>query len=209
MLQCLKVLNDSLVAFSWCNILVIIYLIPFLNLVLIPALCSSCISLLAIVVNFQSIFIYVMSRSCAEGQLISLVDDHNHSSTSRLQIDVIELQTGISTPTEHIKLDNHAVPDVPARRIIPPPVVTQVRVKIKEQTPLLGWNSDHDGNSDYNNFPDDPKYTVIISQVELAIDHGIYPERISQGSSGSYFVKNLEGVRIMCVTCVLLVLIHE
>lgn len=28
----------------------------------------------------------------------------------------------------------------------------------------------------------------------MAIEHGIYPERIYQGSSGSYFVKNTAGV---------------
>ncbi|KAK7578188.1 hypothetical protein V9T40_010393 [Parthenolecanium corni] len=44
-----------------------------------------------------------------------------------------------------------------------------------------------------NAFPDDPEFTEIIRQVEIAIDNGIYPDRISQGSSGSYFVKNPSG----------------
>lgn len=43
---------------------------------------------------------------------------------------------------------------------------------------------------------DDPEFTEIVKQAELAIDNGIYPERISQGSSGSYFVKNPAGVSI-------------
>jgi phosphatidylinositol 4-kinase type 2 len=30
--------------------------------------------------------------------------------------------------------------------------------------------------------------------VETAIAAGVYPERIAQGSSGSYFVKNSEGI---------------
>lgn len=41
---------------------------------------------------------------------------------------------------------------------------------------------------------DDPQFTELVSQADLAIEHGIYPERIYQGSSGSYFVKNLSTV---------------
>jgi phosphatidylinositol 4-kinase type 2 len=33
----------------------------------------------------------------------------------------------------------------------------------------------------------------LVWQAEVAIDNGIFPERISQGSSGSYFVKNPSG----------------
>lgn len=44
---------------------------------------------------------------------------------------------------------------------------------------------------------DDPEFSEIIKQAELAIDNGIYPERIYQGSSGSYFVKNPSGVGIL------------
>lgn len=43
---------------------------------------------------------------------------------------------------------------------------------------------------------DDPKFTELVRQAESAIDNGIYPERIYQGSSGSYFVKNSAGVSI-------------
>ncbi|CAB0002127.1 unnamed protein product [Nesidiocoris tenuis] len=39
----------------------------------------------------------------------------------------------------------------------------------------------------------DPAFTELIRQAEIAIDNGIFPERIYQGSSGSYFVKNLQG----------------
>ena len=42
-------------------------------------------------------------------------------------------------------------------------------------------------------FPDDHGFTETIRQAELAIESGIYPERIYQGSSGSYFVKNVDG----------------
>ncbi|XP_031636728.1 phosphatidylinositol 4-kinase type 2-alpha isoform X2 [Contarinia nasturtii] len=40
---------------------------------------------------------------------------------------------------------------------------------------------------------DDPQFNELVSQAEMAIEHGIYPERIYQGSSGSYFVKNTAG----------------
>lgn len=39
-------------------------------------------------------------------------------------------------------------------------------------------------------FPDDPNFSDLVYQAEIAIDAGIFPERIYQGSSGSYFVKN-------------------
>ena len=41
---------------------------------------------------------------------------------------------------------------------------------------------------------DDPQFTDLVRQAEVAIDNDILPERISQGSSGSYFVKNNHGV---------------
>lgn len=43
-------------------------------------------------------------------------------------------------------------------------------------------------------FTDDPLFSDLVRQAEIAIDNGIYPERIYQGSSGSYFVKNPAGV---------------
>lgn len=43
---------------------------------------------------------------------------------------------------------------------------------------------------------DDPQFSDLVSQAEIAIEHGIYPERIYQGSSGSYFVKNTAGVSV-------------
>jgi phosphatidylinositol 4-kinase type 2 len=39
---------------------------------------------------------------------------------------------------------------------------------------------------------DDPGFHELVRHAELAIDGGVLPERIYQGSSGSYFVKNLE-----------------
>lgn len=43
-------------------------------------------------------------------------------------------------------------------------------------------------------FADDPAFSELIAASEVAIDRGIYPERIYQGSSGSYFVKNVDEV---------------
>ncbi|KAM7393877.1 hypothetical protein PAMP_020713 [Pampus punctatissimus] len=44
-----------------------------------------------------------------------------------------------------------------------------------------------------NEFPEDPEFREIIRKAERAIEEGIYPERIYQGSSGSYFVKDSQG----------------
>lgn len=44
--------------------------------------------------------------------------------------------------------------------------------------------------------PDDPHFSDLVYSAEIAIDAGIYPERIYQGSSGSYFVKNPANVRL-------------
>ncbi|XP_049486360.1 phosphatidylinositol 4-kinase type 2-beta isoform X3 [Panthera uncia] len=41
-----------------------------------------------------------------------------------------------------------------------------------------------------NTFLDDPEFADVILKAEQAIEFGVFPERISQGSSGSYFVKD-------------------
>lgn len=43
-------------------------------------------------------------------------------------------------------------------------------------------------------FSDDPSFSYVIKQAEIAIDNSVFPERIYQGSSGSYFVKDINGV---------------
>ncbi|NXD31384.1 P4K2A kinase, partial [Spelaeornis formosus] len=45
-----------------------------------------------------------------------------------------------------------------------------------------------------NDFPEDPEFADVVRRAELASERGIFPERISQGSSGSYFVKDPQGV---------------
>lgn len=57
------------------------------------------------------------------------------------------------------------------------------------------------GNSsgEFNHFPEDPVFGEIIQRAEQAIESGVFPERISQGSSGSYFVKDSKGVCVICI----------
>ncbi|KAM4674213.1 phosphatidylinositol 4-kinase type 2-beta isoform 3-T3 [Amazona ochrocephala] len=47
--------------------------------------------------------------------------------------------------------------------------------------------------ADMNIFLDDPEFAEIILRAEQAIECGVFPERISQGSSGSYFAKDPKG----------------
>ena len=64
----------------------------------------------------------------------------------------------------------------------------------KEISRLISRDSQ---TSEYlNEFKEDPEYSEIVREAENAIDNGIFPERIYQGSSGSYFVKDTEGVSI-------------
>ncbi|XP_076651379.1 phosphatidylinositol 4-kinase type 2-alpha-like [Halictus rubicundus] len=60
----------------------------------------------------------------------------------------------------------------------------------RESQPLLGRL---ELDVTFNRFPDDPQFSELVWQAECAIDNGIFPERIYQGSSGSYFVKNPAG----------------
>ncbi|XP_030556170.1 phosphatidylinositol 4-kinase type 2-alpha isoform X3 [Drosophila novamexicana] len=45
----------------------------------------------------------------------------------------------------------------------------------------------------------DPLFSEIVAQAEYAIEKGILPERIYQGSSGSYFVKDASNQRCLAV----------
>jgi hypothetical protein len=66
----------------------------------------------------------------------------------------------------------------------------------KESSPLLGPRSEHDIAFSWNAFHDDPPFEELVRQSEDAIIHNVFPERIYQGSSGSYFVKSRESVSI-------------
>ena len=45
-------------------------------------------------------------------------------------------------------------------------------------------------DDDANIFPDDHQYQDLVRKAERGILQGVYPSRIAQGSSGSYFVKD-------------------
>lgn len=67
----------------------------------------------------------------------------------------------------------------------------------RESQPLLGRGRGMDALDAAavinNTFPDDPEYSAIVREAENAIENEVYPDRITQGSSGSYFVRNTEG----------------
>ena len=62
-----------------------------------------------------------------------------------------------------------------------------------EDVPLLSGTSELSGT--LNEFSD-PQFAGALRSVERAIDHGVLPEIIAQGSSGSYFAKNVQGVSL-------------
>ena len=66
----------------------------------------------------------------------------------------------------------------------------------EESSPLLAPRVEHEYGLFENHFPDDPKFQETIREAESAIEQGILPERIYQGSSGSYFVKHTDMVSI-------------
>ena len=75
-----------------------------------------------------------------------------------------------------------------------------------EQSPLLGKCTDSDSDSLFvNNIENDPDFNRVIRSTEEAIYMGILPERIYQGSSGSYFVKDKTKV-VIINSCVLKIL---
>ena len=59
-----------------------------------------------------------------------------------------------------------------------------------EQSPLLGKTMDSDSDPSHSYHIDDPEFNGVYRAAEEAIYMGVLPERIYQGSSGSYFVKN-------------------
>lgn len=48
-----------------------------------------------------------------------------------------------------------------------------------------------------NHFESDPEFNEKIKNVEYAIDHNVLPQRIYEGSSGSYFCKNSNNVNLI------------
>lgn len=71
---------------------------------------------------------------------------------------------------------------------------TRSRRSDSENKPLIRQRSD--SASSYCNEFEDQEFTGLVRRAEDAIAGGVLPERIWQGSSGSYFVKDLESLRI-------------
>ncbi|XP_069868481.1 phosphatidylinositol 4-kinase type 2-beta isoform X2 [Dipodomys merriami] len=57
-------------------------------------------------------------------------------------------------------------------------------------TSTSDWERSRLASSEMNSFLDDPEFADIVLRAEQAIEIGVFPERITQGSSGSYFVKD-------------------
>ena len=153
-------------------------------------------------------------------QLIPINDDHNQQSYSRQvategnncissqpSFSNLDPTLDLTTPNNNIynnsqvNIDNHLI--INESETILPDVacVNQANSSIHsygsnqdgENQPLLK-RFDTDSTQLINNsFPDDSEFTGFIRDVEQAIENGFLPQRISQGSSGSYFVKNGEG----------------
>lgn len=104
-------------------------------------------------------------------------------------------------PTDDIQMEHGPPPDVTnvtfaprSERLPRSPTRTRSGEGSQESSPLLPRANEIEYGMYENNFPEDPIFQDIVRTAEDAIDCGRYPERIYQGSSGSYFVKNIENV---------------
>lgn len=64
----------------------------------------------------------------------------------------------------------------------------QNRLQTQSSKMEAEWHAYH------NNFPEDEHFNGVIKEAERSIEEGNYPIRISQGSSGSYFVRDRNNV---------------
>ncbi|CAK6433255.1 unnamed protein product [Pipistrellus nathusii] len=70
------------------------------------------------------------------------------------------------------------------------PCCPSLDLGLPRSSPTHGGDCDHSLSSELNSFVDDPGFADAILKAEQAIEFGVFPERIPQGSSGSYFVKD-------------------
>ena len=64
-----------------------------------------------------------------------------------------------------------------------------------EDSPLLNSSVESSASRvELESWRHDPLFLEQFLQCLEALDAGIHPQRISQGSSGSYFIRNLDGV---------------
>ncbi|XP_065162864.1 phosphatidylinositol 4-kinase type 2-alpha isoform X2 [Atheta coriaria] len=92
-----------------------------------------------------------------------------------------QVHSALSNEEEGSSEEDHLIPEVVFSSVLDSPGIN------RESQPLLG-----PAEVSYNHFPDDPIFNDLVSKAEAAIDIGRFPERISQGSSGSYFVKDVD-----------------
>ncbi|CAK8676083.1 unnamed protein product [Clavelina lepadiformis] len=86
----------------------------------------------------------------------------------------------------HVRVDITS----PSPPVLPSPKLPVPSSPCGENQPLL---SRHRLDSEFiNEFPEDPIFQGLVRAAEAAIDRGVYPVRIAQGSSGSYFVKDVD-----------------
>lgn len=88
--------------------------------------------------------------------------------------------------------NSNILPDVcivtsESQPLLPPSTPTTPNMELTDDPHSPPWNT---------NITDDLDYADVIKQSERAIEGGILPIRIAAGSSGSYFVRNLEGKTI-------------
>ncbi|KAI6221932.1 Phosphatidylinositol 4-kinase type 2 [Aphelenchoides fujianensis] len=99
-----------------------------------------------------------------------------------------------------------------------PPIDQEQKVRLRSTAPAPIAHSDGDGNasaspsessnrsetklkqrrrlyiaSHGDDFPHEAEFNANLSEARAAIRHGVYPELIPAGSSGSYFVRNADG----------------
>lgn len=123
--------------------------------------------------------------------LVDVNDDVNCLPSSSTQIDIDPLDPSPSTDVNVsfapgvLNHSSHRGPRSPSRGS---------GHGIKENSPLLGPMADFDNSDQWNFFPEDPCFEEIVYSAETAIENSVFPDRIYQGSSGSYFVHNTEKV---------------
>lgn len=119
------------------------------------------------------------------------------SSSTPASVVVVSTSTHASFEATTTTTTDHTVlPDVTFVKSLPSAGLegTTRNPTFSESQPLLRRMDTTESGDFTNNFPDDPDFTTFIREAEMAIDQEIYPERIYQGSSGSYFVLNRDHV---------------
>jgi len=160
--------------------------------------------------NKNNIFEGVDSIQTYQNTLENDNDDENSNGVRRQRMNSVTSNNSVksyeSTGVESAHSGEALLPDVGYQdgggsRVTP----KNKKTRGKENTPLIRSGASRSRNrSEYedlddetfNNWPNDPAFNDLIRRAEAAIDQGVYPIRIYQGSSGSYFVKDIDGKTI-------------